>query len=76
MRLRRAVPPSSGRHVICFGGPLDGADCFNLIPDGYRDFGGVLIVWHAVKTSAMPMWRGHDFPEVVEHYLRDEREKG
>jgi hypothetical protein len=45
------------KRYLCFGGPLDGSVVAGKVPDGYDDTDGFLVVWHAIKRSAVPMWR-------------------
>lgn len=57
--LRPSVPPPEGtRSMIMFGGPLDGAVLqLAAPPDGYRDQGGSLVLWHAIRVESVPFWR-------------------
>lgn len=67
--LRPAVPPPGTRPMILFGGPSDGTVTQGVTPPpGYRDFSGVLCVWHEVRIDLMPFWSGHDFKRQVDHW--------
>lgn len=55
--------------MILFGGPRDGAVITAATPPpGYRDFSGVLCVWHLVRIDLMPFWAGHQFKRQVDHW--------
>jgi hypothetical protein len=67
------VTADSEREMLCFGGPLDGQTVrLPAPPDGYRDFAGFLVVWHAVDTDAIPLWRGRAFGAAVEKWRNGE----